>query len=102
MENPAPTLTNSMEESEYDSKASALNAEFITDHQLKPTDVELDPPQRITDDALLNELELHRSKGFFQRNFSPITKGGIRSSVFTLFSGTVGAGVLSLPHVKTC
>lgn len=28
-----------------------------------------------------------------------LSKGGVRSSVFTLFSGTVGAGILSLPHV---
>lgn len=31
--------------------------------------------------------------------FQPLDAGGIRSSVFTLFSGTVGAGVLSLPAI---
>lgn len=34
-----------------------------------------------------------------KRNFSELSKGGIRSSVFTLFSSAVGAGILSLPHV---
>ena len=33
------------------------------------------------------------------RLFRPLEQGSIRSSVFTLFSGSVGAGVLSLPKV---
>ena len=74
--------------------------EFITNAALKDTDVEYDPPQRITTNVLLEEINNNRSKNFFARNFSQITRGGIRSSVFTLFSGTVGAGVLSLPHVR--
>lgn len=85
-------------EVDFDSKASSTS--FLTEHKLKETDVELDPPQRITTINILNELENNRKKGFFERNFSHITRGGVRSSVFTLFSGTVGAGVLSLPHVK--
>ena len=34
-----------------------------------------------------------------KRIFRPIGEGSIRGSVFTLFSGSVGAGVLSLPLV---
>lgn len=45
-------------------------------------------------------VNIQRAKPFFTRNFSAITKGGVRSSVFTMFSGTVGAGILSLPYVK--
>ena len=40
-----------------------------------------------------------RKLGWFKRTFRPVTKGGIRGSVFTLFSGSVGAGVLGLPKV---
>lgn len=62
--------------------------------------VEEDPIQRETTESLLNEIKENRAKNFFARNISLITPGGIRSSVFTFFSGTLGAGVLSLPHVK--
>lgn len=33
------------------------------------------------------------------RNLSQIEKGGMRSSFLTMFSGTAGAGLLSLPQV---
>ena len=33
--------------------------------------------------------------------FSKIEKGSIRSTIFTLFTGTVGGGVLSLPFTFT-
>ena len=36
---------------------------------------------------------------FIQKLFSPVEQGDIRSSVFALFSGTVGAGLMSLPQV---
>jgi hypothetical protein len=62
-------------------------------------DLELEPPQISTSASLLKRIEENRKKNWFQRNFSPISKGGIRGSVLTLFSGTVGAGVLSLPKV---
>ena len=88
--------TNNLDES----TSETLNeSEFITNAPLKDTDVEPDPPQRITTPLILEEIHNNREKSFFARNFSQITRGGIRSSVFTLFSGTVGAGVLSLPHV---
>jgi amino acid permease len=65
------------------------------------TDIESDPIQRTTDIQDIHDLAENRKKNFFSRNLSPITPGGIRSSVFTLFSGTVGAGVLSLPHITS-
>lgn len=37
----------------------------------------------------------------FQRIFRPVGEGSIRGSVFTLFSGSVGGGVLSLPQVMS-
>lgn len=42
-----------------------------------------------------------RKLNFIQRIFRPIGEGSIRGSVFTLFSGSVGAGVLSLPKVMS-
>lgn len=42
-----------------------------------------------------------RGLGFFKRVFRPVDQGSIRGSVFTLFSGSVGAGVLSLPKVMS-
>lgn len=65
----------------------------------KSTDVENDPFQRATEQSDLSYIEEQNSKSFFGRNFSHISKGGIRGSVFTLFSSAVGAGVLSLPYV---
>lgn len=39
--------------------------------------------------------------GWFKRTFRTVGEGSIRGSVFTLFSGSVGAGVLSLPKVMS-
>ncbi len=44
-------------------------------------------------------VESQRKRNFVDRNLSKLTKGGLRSSLFTLFSGTVGAGLLSLPKI---
>lgn len=68
-------------------------------YQLDENDIEYNPPQNKTTFSLLQRLDNNRKKNWFRRNFSPISKGGIRGSVLTLFSGTVGAGVLSLPKV---
>lgn len=65
------------------------------------TDIESDPLQRLTKMEDIHGLAKKRKRHFLLRNLSPITPGGIRSSVFTLFSGTVGAGVLSLPHITS-
>lgn len=69
-------------------------------------EVENNPFQRSTDGNVLshsknvfNKVEDQNKKSFFVRNFSQVEKGGIRSSVFTLFSSAVGAGILSLPKV---
>lgn len=40
-----------------------------------------------------------RKRPWAKRTFRSVGKGSIRGSVFTLFSGAVGAGVLSLPKV---
>lgn len=66
----------------------------------KTTDIEKNLIQNKTTLTILANLDQNRKKNFVKRNFSKITKGGIRSTIFNLFSGTVGAGVLSLPHVR--
>jgi len=63
--------------------------------------IEDDPPQRITDEMVLSEILSTRQKSVLIRPFLSVSKGGIRSSIFTLFSGTVGAGILSLPNVRS-
>jgi amino acid permease len=42
-----------------------------------------------------------RELNTFKRIFRPIGEGSSRGAVFTLFSGSVGAGVLSLPKVMS-
>ena len=36
---------------------------------------------------------------FFDRTFSPLSKGSVRGSIFALSASAVGSGVLSLPYV---
>lgn len=62
-------------------------------------DVEQNPYQRPTDMDTLKYIDDQNTKGFLERNFTSFTKGGMRSSLFTMFSGTVGPGLLSLPKV---
>lgn len=49
-------------------------------------------------ESLVEEV---RKLNWFQRTFRSIGEGSVRGSVFTLFSGSVGAGVLSLPQVMS-
>jgi len=65
----------------------------------KGNDIEPNPPQRETDVFTLEELEAKRSNNWANRNLTALSTGGVRSSVLTLFAGTVGAGILSLPYV---
>lgn len=61
--------------------------------------VEEEPPERPTMAEDLDHIQSQHKKSFFQRNISPIRKGGLRSSLFTMFSSTMGAGLLSLPYI---
>jgi len=61
--------------------------------------IEENPFQRPTDDHALEYLSIQRTKSFLMRNFSALPKGGLRASMFTMFSSTIGAGLLSLPKV---
>jgi amino acid permease len=44
-------------------------------------------------------LEQRSTLSFFERNVRELSPGGVRSSIFTLISTTLGAGVLALPFV---
>lgn len=65
--------------------------------------VEENPFQRVTDDHTMNHRSLlslvkkQREKTFFIRNLSKMEKGSMRASILTIFSSTIGAGLLSLP-----
>lgn len=83
-----------------DNSQSEIASKYFDGQSVADTDIEKDPIQRETTPHLLHEIKENRSKSFMDRNFTSMTSGGIRSSIFTLFSGTVGAGVLSLPHVN--
>ena len=65
----------------------------------KNRDIEEPLQQRQTTPSFMAWYGGHRQKGFFRRNFGHISQGGVRSSVFTMFTATVGAGVLSLPYI---
>ena len=62
-------------------------------------DVESNPFQRETDPDARQYIKRQEESEFFIRNFTSPTQRGIRSSFVTLFSGTVGPGLLSLPQV---
>jgi hypothetical protein len=51
--------------------------------------------------SMHERMQKIRDRNFFTRNFRPVSDGGIRSSSFTLITGTIGAGILSLPKVAS-
>lgn len=59
--------------------------------------VEEDPYQRETTEVTHSHVESQRQKSFLVRNISPLQQGSLRSSVLTMVSSTIGAGLLSLP-----
>lgn len=42
-------------------------------------------------------MKNQRNKSYLLRNLSPLQRGGLRSSILTIISSTIGAGLLSLP-----
>jgi len=69
------------------------------------TDIENDPPQRNTSLSILQESTFNlilvsdkQQMNFFRKNMS-FHAGGIKSSIVTLFSSTLGSGMLTLPIV---
>ena len=102
------TIMHSYDSKDYSSQVVDNTAEATLevggskgahDQELESTDVEENPIQRVTTISLLDEIHVQRNRPFVRRNFSAMSKGGIRSSIFTLFSAAVGGGVLSLPKV---
>lgn len=62
-------------------------------------DVEREFDDKTVTKSMLKKMSIIRKKPFAKRVFRNVGEGSIRGSVFTLFSGAVGAGVLSLPKV---
>jgi hypothetical protein len=83
---------NSDEEDEFDDFA------LDTDNELN---IEPEPSQHDPTSSVLERNTNNRERNFFARNFRPPSQAGIRSSAFTLITGTMGAGVLGLPKVST-
>lgn len=71
----------------------------ISDSDFNPYDVEEEPDDSPLTKSKLGKMSFVRKKPFIKRVIRTIPKGSIRGSVFTLFSGAVGAGVLSIPMV---
>jgi len=82
-----PNFLNPDEESESDDLA------------LGDTDIEVEPKYESARESAITKMDALRKRNWFVRNFRPVSNGGIRSSAFTLITGTVGAGVLSLPTI---
>jgi hypothetical protein len=81
---------NSDEEDDFDDFA------LDTDHDIEPEPSQHDPTK-----SMLERHTTNRERNFFARNFRPPSQAGVRSSAFTLITGTMGAGVLGLPKVST-
>jgi len=90
--------------SEGDSEKSTfsdIDYDFLKDDiEAENPDIEKSLDERVSDIPMLQKIEKRRQLNFFARNLRLLGAGSIRASVFTLFSGSVGAGVLSLPHVN--
>ena len=85
--------------------SSVLKETYLTldeqDNTIEESLLEADPSYIITSQSMIGRIEDIREKNWFARKFRPISSGGIRSSAFTIISGTVGAGILGLPKVAT-
>ena len=62
-------------------------------------DIEEEFKDKSVTPSMVNKMSVIRKKNWAGRVFRGVGAGSMRGSVFTLFSGAVGAGVLSLPKV---
>lgn len=97
--------TKEMSNHKNDVKADLLNSdeqdEFDDFSMDSGADIDHDPTYKTATKSMIGRLENIRRRNWFARNFRPVADGGIRSSSFTLITGTVGAGILGLPVVGT-
>ena len=76
-----------------------------TDNLLPPLDLDKDRADSggayfdIKPSALMMSPNAELRKSFFGRAFSPLGKGSLRGSIFSLSASAIGSGVLSLPYV---
>jgi hypothetical protein len=96
-DSPVQTLAeSSLVENSFMDYDYGILGEEITNN----SDIEKPLAERKVDMEGLQKIEKNREKNYFLRNLRLMDRGSIRASIFTLFSGSVGAGVLSLPHVR--
>lgn len=67
--------------------------------QMRPDDIDLDPPQRVTTDENLEEIYSQKKEGLMTELCGPIEKGDLRNSTLTFLCACIGAAMLSLPSV---
>jgi amino acid permease len=65
----------------------------------RPTDVEYDPPQRLTSERHLAEIYSRGEDYNWSKLCSKIEKGDMRNSLLTFLTACVGAGILSFPQI---
>lgn len=67
--------------------------------QMRPDDIDLDPPQRITSDIDIDKIYSQGKAGTMTELCGPIEKGDLRNSTLTFLCACIGAAMLSLPSV---
>jgi hypothetical protein len=94
----SPAKSNDSMRENFKMAISQTSSGHMTASKL-PTDVEQDPKDQMPSDKEIDDHLIHRKKNVIKRTFGPMREGSIRSSVFTLLCGCVGAGILSLPTI---
>lgn len=94
----SPAKSNDSIRENFKMAISQTSSGYLTSSKL-PTDVEQDPRDMMPSDQEIDDHLIHRKKNIIKRTFGPMREGSIRSSVFTLLCGCVGAGILSLPRI---
>ena len=81
------------------SKKNLMNSMFSSHRANAYSMIEYEGKTALLRPEDLEHIDAMNSAGPIKKLFMPMATGGIRSSVFTFFSCTVGAGILSLPAI---
>lgn len=94
------TQTLNQESKQAQFREEPINGELYSIQvTLRRDDVDFDPPQRITTEEDLNEINRESNESGCALFCAPIAKGDLRNSILTFLTASVGAGILSLPQV---
>lgn len=98
-----PILNSEVNPSEYHVEEKNAQGEiWVRHHTLRPDDLELDPPQRLTTSDILFSLESESEKPFYHLSNLSLEKGDLKNSILTFLTASVGAGLLSFPKIFAC